>query len=257
MTMRRVTVAEDRAKSVRRRRRRGTPVERLARTDLAQNVLAALLAASLRFVNATSRITYEPQPSEAIFAELAPFIVTAWHGQAFMLPFVRPPTFAVDVLASRHADGELISRVLVRLGCGVIRGSGASDPARMHEKGAVAGFRAMKAALDQGRTIAMTADFLRNARRKVGPGVIALARMSGRPIMPVAFVSSRRREIGSSWDRTTISLPFGHAACFIGDPVLVPADADEGGLEAKRVELETKLDAVTVRAHEIVDGRRG
>src|SRR5690606_28553434 len=154
-------------------------------------------------------LTFEPQSPEVAFGQHAPFIVTAWHGQAFMLPFVRPPGYAVDVLASRHADGELIARTLVKLGCGVVRGSGAADPSRMHEKGAVAGFRAMKASLDAGRSVALTADFMRDQRRRVGPGVIALGRLSRRPIMPVAFVSSRRREIGSSWDRTTISLPFG------------------------------------------------
>lgn len=250
-------MVESGAKPVARRRINATLIGRLARTNPAREALATVIAASLRFVNATSRIVYEPRPPAEIFAEFAPLIVTAWHGQAFMLPFVRPPRFAADALASRHADGELIARTLVKLGCGVIRGSGAPDPARMHEKGAVAGFRAMKASLDQGRSVVLTADFLRNARRKVGPGVIALARLSGRPIMPIAFVSSRRREIGSSWDRTTLSLPFGTAACVTGDPLWVPRDADEALVDASRAELEARLNAATARATEIADRARG
>jgi len=241
----------------RRRRRKGSLVARMARTEVAQDVMATLVAAGLRLVNATTSVVYEPRSPEAYFSEYAPLIVTAWHGQAFMLPFVRPPSFPTDVLASRHADGELIARTLVKLGCGVIRGSGAPDPALMHRKGAVAGFRAMKAALDGGRSVALTADFLKNARRKVGPGVIALARMSARPIVPVAFVSSRRREVGSSWDRTTLSLPFGRAACIIAEPLWVPADADEALIAATRADLEARLNAATARAEAIVDSRRG
>jgi lysophospholipid acyltransferase (LPLAT)-like uncharacterized protein len=250
-------MAEDVAAKKPRRRSARSRVGRAARSPAVLNGTAAAVAASLRFVNATTRVTYEPRPAEAVFADFAPMIVTAWHGQAFMLPFVRPPSFPVDVLASRHSDGELIARTLVRLGCGVIRGSGAPDAARMHQKGAVAGFRGMVTALAEGRSVALTADFLRNARRKVGPGVIALARMSGRPIVPVAFVSSRRREIGSSWDRTTISLPFGRAACVTGDPIWVETGADDSALDMARKKLEAALDAVTDRAHAIVDRKRG
>src|SRR5664279_692157 len=136
--------------------------------------------------------------------------------------------------------------MLVRLGCGVIRGSGAYDPTRMFEKGAIAGFRAMKTSLEEGRTVGVTADFLRNARRKVSPGIVTLARVSGRPIVPTVFVSSRRYEM-SSWDRITISLPFGRAACVFGAPITVPANADDALLEAKRLEVENALNAASDR----------
>jgi hypothetical protein len=248
---------EDASRSIRRRRKRRKSVMRIARSAVVLNGTATLIAAGLRLVNATSRTIYEPRPSDEIFADFAPMIVTAWHGQAFMLPFVRPRPYAVDVLASRHADGEVIARTLVRLGCGVIRGSGAPDPSAMHKKGAVAGFRGMVTALAEGRSVALTADFLKSARRKVGPGIIALAKLSGRPIVPVAFVSSRRRAIGSSWDRTTISLPFGRAACVIGDPVWIAVDADEDAVAAARIAVEAGLNAATERAHAIVDRGRG
>ena len=214
--------------------------------------MASLFAGYLRLTHATSRMTYEPRSNDAVFADFAPFIATCWHGQSFMLPLVRPRKYPADVLASRNVDGEIIARVVQKVGCGVIRGSGASDRARMHKKGAVTSFRAMKAALDAGRTIGMTADFQKNARRKAGPGIIALARLSGRPIMPAAFASSLRFTVGS-WDETTMALPFGHAACVFGDPIWVSADADDVLLEAKRQELEVALNKATARAYEIVD----
>ena len=255
--IRRLAMAEGASRPAKRRRRRGSLFARTMRSPAVLDATAALIAAGLRFVNATSRTIYEPRPTDAVFADLAPMIVTTWHGQGFMLPFGRPSSYAVDVLASRHADGELIARTLVRLGCGVIRGSGAPDPSSMHKKGAVAGFRGMVAALANRRSVVITADFLKNARRTVGPGVIALAKMSGRPILPAAFVSSHRREIGSSWDRTTISLPFGRAACVMGDPIWIAGHADEAALESGRAALEASLNAVTDRAYVIADRRRG
>ncbi len=244
-------------KPARARSGRGSLAAKLMRSPQAIGATAAVVAAGLKLVGATTRIEFRPRASNAVFADLAPVIVTAWHGQAFMLPFLRPEGFPVDVLASRHADGELIARTLVRLGCGVIRGSGAPNAAQMHRKGAVAGFRGMLAALEAGRSVALTADFLKNARRKVGPGVVTLAKLSGRPILPVAFVSSRRREIGSSWDRTTISLPFGRAVCVLGEPVWVAGDADEASLAESQRTVETRLNAATDQATAIADGRGG
>jgi lysophospholipid acyltransferase (LPLAT)-like uncharacterized protein len=171
-----------------------------------------------------------------------------------MLPLVRPPSRPADVLVSRNSEADLIAGVLARLGCGIIRGSGAYDPARMFEKGAIAGFRAMKTSLDEGRTVGVTADFLRHARRKASPGIVMLARMSGRPIVPAAFASSFRRELSQSWDRTTISLPFGRTACIFAPAITVPANADDALLEAKRMEVENALNAASTRAYAIVDG---
>lgn len=229
---------------------------RIKRSEVGLNALASLFAFSLRFVHATNRLTYEPNTNEETFADFSPFIATCWHGQSFMLPLVRPESQAADVLVSRNSDADLIANVLARLGCGIIRGSGAYDPARMFEKGAIAGFRAMRASLEEGRTVGVTADFLRHARRKVSPGIVTLARVSGRPIVPTAFASSFRREL-SSWDRTTISLPFGRTACVFAAPITVPANADDGLLEAKRVEVENALNTASARAYAIVDRRRG
>jgi lysophospholipid acyltransferase (LPLAT)-like uncharacterized protein len=229
---------------------------RFKQSPVGVNALASVFSVSLRFVYATSRMVFEPRSSEAIFAEHSPFIATCWHGQSFMLPLVRPRSQPADVLVSRNREADLIAAVLSRLGCGIIRGSGAHDPARMFEKGAIAGFRAMKMSLEEGRTVGVTADFLRNARRKVSPGIVALARVSGRPIVPAAFASSLRTEL-ESWDRTTLSLPFGRTACVFAEPILVPATADDDLLEDKRMEVERALNAASDRAYAIVDRTGG
>jgi lysophospholipid acyltransferase (LPLAT)-like uncharacterized protein len=79
-----------------------------------------------------------------------------------------------------------------------------------------------------------------------------LARLSGRPIYPVAVATSRRITL-KNWDRSAVNLPFGTVAIVVGDPVRVPTDADEAMLEQCRIAVEQQLKRVTARAYAIVD----
>ena len=78
----------------------------------------------------------------------------------------------------------------------------------------------------------MTADISNLAPRRAGLGIVSLAKVSGRVIVPIAYASSRRIDVGS-WDKATINLPFSRAVCAVAEPVAVPADADEALLEAE------------------------
>jgi lysophospholipid acyltransferase (LPLAT)-like uncharacterized protein len=71
----------------------------------------------------------------------------------------------------------------------------------------------------------LTADIPKRAR-VAGPGIIALARASGRPIHPIAVVTSRRIDF-KSWDRASIGLPFGRGAIVVGEAIRVDRHADE------------------------------
>jgi lysophospholipid acyltransferase (LPLAT)-like uncharacterized protein len=101
--------------------------------------------------------------------------------------------------------------------------------------------------------VALTADVPKVARR-AGPGIVKLAQLSGRPIFPVAVATSRRIEL-NNWDRSAFNLPFGRMAIVVGDPVRVPADADDAAFESARQQVQRGLDAVTARAYAIVDRR--
>ena len=69
-----------------------------------------------------------------------PVIVAMWHGQAFLLPLRPAASRPVDVLVSRHSDGELMARTLHKLGCGTdprlrLRRSGAMRSRRAASRG--------------------------------------------------------------------------------------------------------------------------
>lgn len=228
---------------------------RMLRAPFVQKSAAGLVAGYLRFVNRTNALTFDPPEPYARYIHLRPVIFTMWHGQHFMLPFAKIFDFDVRVLISRHHDGEINARVAERLGIGTIRGSSARNPARMLEKGGIAGFMEMKAALEEGACVSMTADISNLAPRRAGLGIVSLAKVTGRAIVPIAYATSRRFDVGS-WDRATINLPFGRAVCAVAEPVLVPANADDAMLEAKRREVEDGLNEATERAHRIADRRK-
>jgi len=236
------------------RRRAGNLGNQFVRRPAVQSTITSLVVNYLRIVNATSRTVYDPSDPYILHASLAPVIFTMWHGQHFMLPFLRRFDLDVRVLISKHHDGELNARIAEKLGISTIRGSTARNPSRMFEKGALGGFREMKAALDEGAFVCMTADISQLAPRRAGLGIVALARASGRPIVPVAYATSRRIEL-TSWDRSTLNLPFSRGACAVGEIVEVPAEADDRVLESKRQNVENALNDATQRAYAIVDRR--
>lgn len=226
-------------------------LKQIARSRPVQAALGTLLAGYLRFVRATSRVVTEPADLYENAGAVMPVIVAMWHGQHFMVPFARRPQDPAAALVSRHGDGEFNALALQRLGIRPIRGSGARERARMHEKGGVAALRELLRALKSGELVVLTADVPKVSRR-CGPGIVLLARLSGRPIVPVAVVSNRRIDF-RSWDRASIGLPFGRIAIVVGEPLFVPKDADETTLEAARIATQQSLDEVHSRAYALVD----
>jgi len=215
--------------------------------------MGTVAASYLRLVWRTTRVVTEPADIyDRIDAEM-PVIVAMWHGQHFLVPFIRMPHHRVKVLISRHRDGEINAVAAERLGIGTIRGSG-SHAGDFHKKGGVTAFGEIVEALAQGYNVALTADVPKVAR-VAGLGIVKIAQISGRPIMPVAIATSRRIEL-SNWDRTAINLPFGRGARVAGSLIHVPSDADAATLELARRAVEEALNGVTQRAYELA-GRSG
>ena len=89
-----------------------------------QAALAITAAEYLRLVWKTSSFVTEPEDIYQRVTPDLPVILAMWHGQHFLIPFIKRPHHRAKVLISRHRDGELNARVAERLGIGTIRGSG-------------------------------------------------------------------------------------------------------------------------------------
>jgi hypothetical protein len=224
-------------------------VKRLARSRAVQKVVGVGAAEFLRLVWLTSRRSLEPADIYDQMIPQLPVIIAMWHGQHFMVPFIRRD-YPAKVLISRHRDGEMNAIAAEHLGVGTIRGSGDAG-GRFDLKGGVGAFQTMLTTLEEGCSVALTADVPKVAR-VVGNGILKLAQLSGRPILPAAITTSRRRVL-NNWDRTTINLPFSHLAMVAGETVTVPPDLDDATLERCRASLEASLNRATARAYEVAD----
>lgn len=228
----------------------------LAESRFAKALLASFLANVLRFIYWTNPERAGSADSDFLNAEFSPAIAALWHGQHLLAPLACPPEPKLVAMVSRSADAELNALVVEKLGLETVRGSGGRAGINHFDKGGAKALITLKRALDSGKNVAMIADIPHGTPRDAGLGVILLAKYSGRPIMPLAVVTSRRKVLEKTWDKTVINLPFGRRAVVVGEPLFVPAGATEEELEAKRRQLTVSLNEVTDRAYRLVDERR-
>lgn len=214
--------------------------------------IAGTLAALLRLTDRTNPQHPETRKVQDKIRELGPVIIALWHGQHLMASFVAPKDMRFVALFSRSADAEMNAKVAERLGVEVVRGSGGREAGHRVEKGGARALIQLKRALDDGKSVVMIADISKSTPRQAGEGIALLAKISGRPILPAAYASSRGFTIAGSWDKMRVNLPFGRAIAQAGEPLFVARDADDSDLAAARAELTVRLNAATGRAYALV-----
>lgn len=224
------------------------PFKRLLSSPTASRCLGRLAGSYVRFVFNTARIDVEPEDAFDLARRAHPAIFAFWHGLAMMAPAAKPIDLPTEVMIAKNHAAGIIAIGAETQGIATIRASGAADPQSAPRKGGAAGFRRALRALAQGRSVLMTADVPKVAQT-AGRGVVLLARHSGRPIVPVAYVSRSALRF-NNWDRMSVDLPFSRAAIVHGRPIRVAADADAAEIEAQRHALSLELDRVTRRAFE-------
>jgi lysophospholipid acyltransferase (LPLAT)-like uncharacterized protein len=246
------------------RQRSGRPMrdmslgKRLLRHPTVQRVLGRAAASYLRLVRRTNRFEIHagsapPGGVDAWMDAHVPLIAGMWHGQHIMMPFMSRPSDRVATIISKNPDGNINTIALERLGVRVMRASGARGRSRSTDpraKGGAEGLRAMLRALKDGESVAFSADVPKVSRR-CDAGILTLARLSGRPIIPAAVVTSRHLRFGS-WDRACLGLPFGRGAIVLGEPIYVPRDCEGEAFEALRRFVEAEMNRVHARAYALV-----
>lgn len=165
-------------------------------------------------------------------------IYAFWHGRMLILSYSHRWQ-KIHVLISQHRDGELIARIIQRLGFVSVRGSttrgGTKAIFEMANKGT------------SGYDVAITPDGPKGPKFKVQLGTVYIAQRSGMPIVPITN-SAKSRWTLPSWDGFLIPKPFSKAVIIIGEPIYVPPELTPPELEEKRKEAERKLLELTQKA---------
>ena len=188
----------------------------IGRQRWAKVTIGVIAAEYLRFVGMTTRFTLEPADIYERGEADMPIILAFWHGQHLLAPVARKIEHRVNMLVSRHRDGEINAIAAERLGVGTIRGSGNHGGGFVHKAG-VAAFQAMLDCARRGQ-------FDRAVGRRAESGARRRPRhhQACAGLRP-ADLSERHRHqpahVLDNWDRTTINLPFGRGAGVAAEPV--------------------------------------
>src|SRR5712692_3601819 len=162
--------------------------------SLGLTVIPMLGAVAVRLLALTLRIHREEATVGPLWGARAPAIYAVWHGRILLLPYLYGWRRA-RVLASRSRDGELVTRFVARFGLEAVRGSSS--------RGGAEALRLLARGLAEGRDAVVVPDGPRGPRETVKAGIVALARLSGAPIVPVALGASAEWRL-RSWDEFRI-----------------------------------------------------
>lgn len=172
-------------------------------------------------------------------------IYTGWHGRSYI-----PANFfkgrGVWCIISHSRDGEMQTRIFSSFGFQIIRGS----TGRGGERALVESIRVLR----MGDEMAITPDGPRGPAGVVQGGVLLMAKKTGAALVPVGS-SAKRAWYAPTWDRYMVAKPFSKAVFVFGDPIYVPADADDAKIEEIRLALQQAIDDTQARADAHVGAR--
>ncbi len=157
-----------------------------------------------------------------------PLVMITWHGRLLMSTWHMRNRGIVSMI-SRSRDGELVARVVQKLGYRVVRGSSS--------RGGSEAAREMLDEIRSGRIAAMICDGPRGPIYKMKPGAPFLAMQANAVVVPV-MASADRAWIFRSWDRFTVPKPFARVHIFYDSPI---SSSETGDLRSFTRTLESAL----------------
>jgi len=191
----------------------------------------------IKLLGRTMRLVeLHPEIPRSFWEKGIPAIGALWHGRLLMMPIIYKGK-KLSFLVSPHRDGQVMGKALKRFGFHAILGS-------TTRKG-FSGFKQMVRA--HGSDIGIVPDGPRGPRQKVQIGVIELARLTGRPIVPITFNASKRK-IFNTWDRFLLPYPFSRGVFIWGEPIVVDPKGNRAHLEEMRLLVEKRLNELTEEA---------
>ena len=134
----------------------------------------------IRALHATLRVKHERVEN---LAGTPQYILAFWHSHLLLMlhsRYKRP----ISVMISRSKDGEYIARVFDWYGVDAARGSST--------RGGGAALRELLREAREGKNLAFTPDGPKGPPLIAKDGVVYAAKMSGLPIVPVAFAAKKK-----------------------------------------------------------------
>ncbi len=210
---------------------------------LFHRILGAVGALIIRGVGRTLRYHFDDRGGIFQAPANEGIIWSFWHNRLFLMSYVhrrffprRPPGAA---MTSQSKDGEWAAQLVLRMGIAPVRGSTA--------RGGTAALRELARFLRRGEDVGVTPDGSRGPRYVLKPGLVLLAQLGRRPILPVGVEFSRCLRL-KSWDGFMIPLPFSRVDVTLGNLLYVEVTHSDAEFEAERLRCEQAMMAL-VKTH--------
>lgn len=206
-----------------------------------QRLGAFIIFISMRAYVASLRIRWEYADTQQEID--GPSIYCFWHNRLILCTAAyrhhsqnRQMGKGMAGLVSASKDGAFLAAILERFNIQPVRGSSSRrGPQALLE---------LTSWAERGYDLAITPDGPRGPKYVVQQGVMSLAQLTGRPIVPFGFHANQKIQL-KSWDAFQIPLPFSHCTLRMGSPVQVPREATDAQREEIRQQLERTLNALS------------
>ncbi len=155
-----------------------------------------------------------------------------WHNRLGLMPRLYKGK-GIKILISEHSDGEIITKIILKYkGLYTVRGS--------TRRGSI---KALKGLLKEIKDydVCITPDGPRGPKYKLQNGVVFLAKLTGYPVIPLAY-NVKKKLVLNSWDNFIFPYPFNEIVYVAGDPVYINKNED---FEKSKNLIENELKKVT------------
>lgn len=191
------------------------------------NVLSSLVYFLFRILHYLLKFKIIDYPKEP------QFLLALWHAHQCAVHSVNKKN-TLNIMISPSIDGQIIANVCEKMGYKTVRGSkgrgGSKATLQMLER------------LEQGENGAIMVDGPRGPRHHVHNGVIKISKISQVPIIPMVWYSKDKTFLKfNSWDEFRIPMGPCRTVVKFGEPIYIPADADDEQQENYRQNLEETL----------------
>jgi lysophospholipid acyltransferase (LPLAT)-like uncharacterized protein len=167
----------------------------------------AVACIHLIYLCSRKEIVVDPEV-ERMWEREESMIISLWHDQLLLM--AKAYKHKAQILISASRDGELIARAMAYMGQKAVRGSSS--------RGGSAAFKQLLRLAREPYDLVITPDGPRGPRHELKEGVVHLARLSGRAVVPMSMVCSSGHRF-ASWDRFLLPFPFGRLVFVYGHPV--------------------------------------
>ena len=208
-----------------------------------QRLGARLIHLLVRSVAATLRYRWTDISGYFNDGPAGPAIYCVWHNRLALClieyygyPKKHNQTPGMAAMVSASKDGGFLASILECFGVQPVRGSSSRrGPQALLE---------LTSWAERGYDLAITPDGPRGPRYVVQEGIMALAQVTGLPIIPASWHAPWKIQ-AKSWDRFQIPLPFSRCEMILGKAVRVPREASDAEREALRQQLEQTLKEIS------------